>query len=86
MNRRNLISGCALIVLGFVSPAMSYAFNPQPEPPGSEIKKNVESPLTKKAINPQPEPPKPAVKKLTDPATMKGINPQPEPPGSEMKK
>jgi hypothetical protein len=77
MNRKNLISGCAAVVLGLAAPIASHALNPQPEPPASEIKKKLESPLARKSINPQPEPPGAA------PGNNAGVNaigPKPEDP------
>lgn len=77
MNRKNLISGCAVVVLGLAAPVASHALNPQPEPPASQIKKKVESPLARKSINPQPEPPGTAPGNQTG---AKAIGPKPEDP------
>jgi hypothetical protein len=77
--------GLIALAFGLGAPAMSYALNPQPEPPASVAKKKVESPLARKAINPQPEPPGEASKKPVSPGVKQGFNPQPEPPGAQLK-
>jgi hypothetical protein len=76
---------CAALVAGGIAlPAVTYALNPQPEPPAPAAKKKIESPATKTGINPQPEPPNAVGKKPVNPVVKKGINPQPEPPGDKL--
>lgn len=60
--------------------AVSFGFNPQPEPPAEETQ--FVAPQMKKVFDPQPEPPGSA--KIVKPGDEVMINPQPEPPGTPM--